>query len=141
MAVTVKCYQDLEAWKKSVGLVEAVYRITENFPGKEAFGLTNQVRRAVVSIPSNIAEGSGRDHSKEFLQFLAVSRGSLREVETQLIIAEKLGYLSKSDLRGLLDKTDEISRIISGLINSIRRKLAAKTSPLATRHSPLRKET
>jgi four helix bundle protein len=139
MSVALKNYQDLEAWKKSMDLVEAVYKTTTLFPGEETFWLKIQLRRAVISIPSNIAEGSGRNHSKEFLQFLFVARGSLREVETQLLISQRLGYLSGDTLHSLGNQSEELSRIISGLINSLQRKMlspATNHSPLATRHSP-----
>ena len=86
-------YRELEIWKKGIELVKIVYKITENFPQKEVFGLTNQMRRAVVSIPSNIAEGQARHHTKEFVQFLYQALGSLAELDTQIIIAKELGYL------------------------------------------------
>jgi four helix bundle protein len=88
----VKHYQELIVWQKAMELVELVYRMSKQFPREEIYGLTSQIRRAAVSIPSNIAEGQGRSTTKDFLNFLSVARGSLREVETQLLISERLEY-------------------------------------------------
>ena len=88
--MTVHHYSDLIVWQKAMDLVVHVYEVTESFPQREVFGLTNQVRRAAVSIPSNIAEGQGRGTTKDFLHFLAIARGSLQEVETQLLLAYRL---------------------------------------------------
>lgn len=88
--MTVRHYSDLIVWQKAMDLVVHVYEVTESFPQREVFGLTNQVRRAAVSIPSNIAEGQGRGTTKDFLHFLAIARGSLQEVETQLLLAYRL---------------------------------------------------
>jgi four helix bundle protein len=92
----MKSYKDLEVWKLSMDLVVDVYKLTESFPGNEIYVLTSQLRRAAISIPSNIAEGSGRKHRKEFSQFLFIAKGSLLELETQLEIAVRLGYLTIS---------------------------------------------
>ncbi|HBX50590.1 MAG TPA: four helix bundle protein [Bacteroidales bacterium] len=90
----MKTHKDLDAWKSSVEFVTQMYKITESFPKSEEFGLKDQLRRAAVSIPSNIAEGAARNHTKEFIQFLYISLGSLSEVETQLIIAQNLNYIT-----------------------------------------------
>jgi four helix bundle protein len=100
-------------------LVTAVYRSTARFPKDELFGLTSQVRRAVVSIPSNIAEGQGRLSEKEFRYFLGQARGSLMEVETQVQIGENLGYMPQEETRRLLQSCAEVGRILNGLISSI----------------------
>lgn len=100
-------------------LVTAVYRATAGFPKDELFGLTSQLRRAAVSIPSNIAEGQGRLSEKEFRHFLGQARGSLMEVETQLQIAENLGYLEKEPERVLLEACAEVGRILNGLLASV----------------------
>jgi four helix bundle protein len=100
-------------------LVETVYKATACWPSDERFGLTNQVRRAVVSIPSNIAEGQGRASAKEFLHFLSVARGSLHELETQILIASRLSYVSENDRDQILYAADEVSRLIRGLSRSI----------------------
>lgn|SRR5690606_293206 len=109
-------HKDLDVWKLSMELVLLVYRVTEKFPSKEQFGLTNQIRRSAVSIPSNIAEGSARKGNTEYIQFLYVSLGSHAELETQLLIASGLKYLTKAEfdeLNGLLQKT---GKLLNGLI-------------------------
>jgi four helix bundle protein len=117
--VTVNSYRDLIAWQKAMDLVVAVYQATEPFPQREMFGLTNQSRRAAVSIPSNIAEGQGRGSTKDYVHFLRIARGSLQELETQLILAERLGYLAEPLLQSLLSQSCEVSRIVAGLIRSL----------------------
>jgi len=94
---TLRSYRDLQVWKASMDFVVEVYKITEKFPNTEMYGLTSQLRRCSVSIPSNIAEGSSRKNTKEFIQFLYISNGSLSEAETQLQIAQRLGYLKSFD--------------------------------------------
>ena len=102
----------------AMGLVESVYKITLVFPKEELFGLTSQMRRAAISIPSNIAEGASRAGTKEFLQFLHIARGSASELETQLLLAERLGYLSGSD--ALTSSLTSVKRLINGLIRSLK---------------------
>ncbi|HVT89854.1 MAG TPA: four helix bundle protein [Tepidisphaeraceae bacterium] len=111
-------YRELIAWQKAMDIVEEVYRVTKSFPREEQYGLTNQVRRAAVSIPSNIAEGQGRGVSREFAHHLRISNGSRQEVETQLLIAVRLGYLSEISANPVLDQCAEVGRIISGLHDS-----------------------
>jgi four helix bundle protein len=122
MAMAVKDYRELIAWQKAVDLVEAVYRATRSFPREEIYGLTSQIRRAVVSVPSNVAEGQARNSTADFLHFLSIARGSLKEVETQVIIARRLGYIDEKLERDLTSLTEEVSRLISGLIRSLRSK-------------------
>ncbi len=93
--MAVKNYQELIVWQKGMDLVEAVYKASQTFPQEETYGLTSQIRRAVVSVPSNIAEGQGHKSTKEFMHFLSIALGSLREVETQILITERLTYLNK----------------------------------------------
>ena len=114
-----KNYRDLFAWQKAMDLVEVVYKATGQFPKEEIYGLTNQLRRAVVSIPSNIAEGQGRSSSNDFRRFLAISYGSLREVETQILIAQRLNYLNKAQTERLLNLAGEVGRLVNGLSNSL----------------------
>ena len=113
-------YKDLNIWKASMDLVEHIYRLVKLFPREETYGLSDQLRRAVVSIPSNIAEGSNRNTDKEFIQFLYIALGSACEVETQLIIASRLGYLQ--DIQQELDTITRLRKMINALINSIKRK-------------------
>ncbi|MFN3779588.1 MAG: four helix bundle protein [Brevundimonas aurantiaca] len=115
----VRHYRDLLVWQKALTWVELVYAATCEWPSDERFGLISQVRRAAVSVPSNIAEGCARRSTPEFLRFLSIARGSLAEVETQLIIAQRLTYLDEAALMRLLEPADEISRMLSGLISKL----------------------
>ncbi len=116
-------YRDLIAWQKAMVLVTDIYRETEAFPAREIYGLTNQVRRAAVGVPSDIAEGKGRISKKEFVQMLSRARGSVLEVQTQIEIGRNLGFLGEEKFNELLGKADEVGRLINGLIKSIRRQL------------------
>ena len=119
---TLKSYRDLEVWKKSIDWVERIYLASKTFPQEERFGLTSQLRRAAVSIPSNIAEGAARSGTGEFLQFLSVASGSLAEAETQVMIANRLGMLEKSEMDSLLSQAEEISKMLGGLKRSLQSK-------------------
>ncbi len=112
-------YKDLIAWQKAMHLVTDIYRATATFPREEIYGLTSQVRRAAVSIPSNIAEGQGRLSKKDFNHFLSQARGSLMEIETQLQIAQNLGYLDEKNTHVLLQGCAELGRILNGLMSSL----------------------
>jgi four helix bundle protein len=114
-------FRDLIAWQKAMTLVTEIYRTTDSFPQREIYGLTNQVRRAGVSVASNIAEGKGRLSKKEFVHFLSQARGSLLEAQTQLEIGRNLGFLSNESFNDLDSKAQEVGRIINGLIAKIRR--------------------
>src|SRR6266700_8359093 len=109
-------YKDLIVWQKAMDLVNSIYDATDTFPKRETYSLTDQIRRAAVSIPSNIAEGQALYSEREFLHFLRHSRGSLAEVETQVIIAQRRNYLSEHQAADLLKRADEVGRILSGLI-------------------------
>lgn len=113
-------YKDLIVWQKSKALASEIYRITEKFPKSELYGLTSQVRRAAVSIASNIAEGQGRLTKGEFQQFLGHSRGSLLELETQLAIAVDLNYLCPEEFSRIENQTREVCRLLNGLLESLR---------------------
>ncbi len=119
--MTGRNYLDLIAWQRAMDLVEAVYQSTIGFPREEQFGLTSQLRRAAVSVPSNIAEGQGRQSPKEFRHHLSIAYGSLREIETQLLIAQRLGFLGTAEAGRLLNLTSEVGRLINGLLNSLAR--------------------
>ena len=118
----VTSYRDLVVWQKAMALVSAVYKLTSTFPDSERFGLTSQIQRAVVSIPSNIAEGQGRLATKEFRQFLGVARGSLKELETQLLISIDLSYASEGEVDICLTLADEVGRMLNALIKALERK-------------------
>lgn len=128
----VKHYQQLIAWKKAIAFVTRIYSVTAKFPREEVYGLTSQLRRAAVSVPSNIAEGQGRATRGEFIQFLCHARGSLFEVETQLIIARELGYTSAEGHASVVDQLTEVGRILNGLITSLQQKQVRRA--LATSH-------
>lgn len=114
-------YRDLVAWQKGVDLCELVYRASAAFPSHEIYGLTSQIRRAAVSVPSNIAEGAGRITRGEYLQSVGYARGSLLEIETQLIVAQRLGYLDAKEIDKLMELTNEIGRVASGLVRALSR--------------------
>jgi four helix bundle protein len=118
-------YADLQVWQASVELAVRVYRFTKQFPKEEMYGLTSQMRRAAVSVASNIAEGKGRASDKELVQFLCHSRGSLFEIETQLAISEQLGYATKDDSGAVRRETVRIGQMINGLIRSVRPRSVA----------------
>jgi carbamoyl-phosphate synthase large subunit len=127
-----KHYKDLLVWQKGMTLAKLVYKLTMRFPAEERYGLTSQLRRAAVSVPSNIAEGQARHGTKEFLQFLSHAEGSLAELETQLLLSVEMGFAQQIDVDPPLQEIDELQKMIVAL----KRKLSS-FSPLATRHSPL----
>ncbi|MGB8889190.1 MAG: four helix bundle protein [Candidatus Korobacteraceae bacterium] len=126
----MQSYKELLAWQQSMQLVSSIYRATKLFPREEVYGLTSQLRRSAVSVPSNIAEGQGRSTRGEFLQFLGHPRGSLFEVETQLTLAGDLGYLKSSDTSQLLKQITRVAQLLNGLISSLR----ASSSKRSTIH-------
>ena len=115
----VRNFQELIAWQKAMDLVVLVYQQVKKLPREELYSLSDQIRRAVVSIPSNIAEGQQRRSTKEFLNFLSIAKGSLGELRTQLLICERLYYLSQEDIAPILELCSENTRLINGLINSL----------------------
>lgn len=117
----VKSYQELIVWQKSMELVEEIYSATRNFPREEVYSLTNQLRRSSVSIPSNIAEGQGRQTTADFCRHLSIAYGSLYEAETQILISERLNYLPKQTSQRLLQRAGEVGRLLNGLIRSLPR--------------------
>ena len=116
-------YRDLAVWQKAMDLVEAVYEQTERLPNHEMFGLRSQLRRSAVSVPSNIAEGQGRRSRREFCKFLKIARGSLCEMETQILIAERLKYVPAGVAAQIIAKCAEVGRLLNGLIRSLRRNM------------------
>jgi len=115
MESSIKNFKDLRVWQKGIELVKEVYKITGNFPKEELYGLSSQIRRAAISVPSNIAEGFRRRHNKEYKQFLSISLGSCAEVETQVIIAKELSYIDKNTEEFLMDKIDHICGMLVNL--------------------------
>ena len=118
--MAVRSYQDLEVWREGIELAVQVYVCGDNFPAHECFGITSQLRRAAVSIPSNIAEGQGRSR-KDFLRFLAIARGSLQEVGTLIVIVERLRYVSSEEVLALRDRADRVGRLLNGLRRALMR--------------------
>ena len=114
----MKHYKDLLVWQKAIALVTQIYVVTRSFPREELYGLTSQIRRSAISIPSNIAEGQARLTPGEFRHFLGMAKGSLAELDTQLIIAQKLGCLTEAD--PLFEQLAEVGRMLSGLLSSLR---------------------
>ena len=115
----VQSYRQLNVWQKAMDFVAEVYRVTRTFPKEEMYRVTSQFRRAAVSIPSNIAEGQGRQTTGEFRQFLGHARGSLLETETQILLSERLEYLDHKTAEMLLGQAAEVGRILNGLMNSL----------------------
>jgi len=118
----MRTHEKLDVWKKAVEFVIEVYKATECFPKEERFGLTSQVRRAAVSVPTNIAEGAARRSSKEFAYFLSNAQGSASDAETELLIAHRLGYLSGAQFSALRSSHDDIGRMLGGLIRQVRNR-------------------
>ncbi len=112
-------FRELVAWQKAMEVVEETYRLTENLPRKETYGLTDQMRRAAVSVASNIAEGSGRGGRKEFIQFLKIARGSIRELETQIEVCIRVKYIERNQAETLFERLDHTGRLISKLIQTL----------------------
>ncbi len=127
-----KHYMELLVWQKGMTLAKIVYRLTSRFPQEERYGLISQMRRAAISVPSNIAEGQARRGTNEFLQFLSIAEGSLAELDTQLALSVELGFTPQVEVEPALKEIDELQKMLVAL----KRKLSS-FSPLATRHSPL----
>ena len=130
--MTVKSYRDLEVWQGAMDLVVQIYAITKTFPREEMYGLTSQLRRAAVSVPSNIAEGRSKRSTRDFMRFINIAYGSLAEIETQLLISERLHYLSADETAVILEKSATIGRMLNGLLAGLEKKL----SPNAESRSP-----
>ena len=119
----MKTHKDLNVWKNSIEFVLEIYRLTKTFPKEELFCITQQLRRAAISVPSNISEGAARNQKREFIRFLRISSGSLAEVETQILIAWHLEYLKEPELAQLTGNINKIRSQISGLIKNLEQKL------------------
>ncbi len=124
MPTTIKPHKKLTLWNKAIDLVSRIYQLTKEFPREEEFGLKSQMRRAAVSVPSNIAEGLSRTSIKEKLNFLSVARGSLSELDAQIEICQRLGMLGKNECDNLLDAMDESGRLLGGLIRKLRKDIS-----------------
>ena len=123
--MAVLYYTDLDVWNKSMDLAVDVYRTVKKLPREEIYALSDQMRRSVVSIPSNIAEGQQRNSTKDFVRFLYVAKGSLSELETQIMLCERLNYIEKKEAGGLLSKCSEIGKMLNGLLYKLNNKMKA----------------
>ena len=119
----IRSYRDLDVWNQAMDLVEQCYRLSEQFPRSEEFGLRAQVRRSAVSVPSNIAEGNGRSTTGDYLRHISVAHGSLMELETQILIAGRLRYLDAQSVNDVLARTDEIGRMRTSLARRLRERV------------------
>ena len=124
-----KTYKELDVWTKTRVLVKEIYILTKDFPKEELYGISSQMRRCAVSIPSNIAEGYGRQYKKETLQFFHIARGSLYELETQLYISADLNFLQKDKLNSIILQLEECRKLLSGLINYFENNSNLKQTP------------
>lgn len=122
MTTTFKSYRDLDVWQRSMRLAKEIYRVTQRFPADERFGLTNQLRRAAVSVPSNLAEGHARFGAGEFSRFISITMGSVAEIETQILLSKDLGYITPEITEELLGELDTIGKMLRGLAKSIQRR-------------------
>jgi four helix bundle protein len=123
MENSIRCYQQLDVWQLGMEIVEDIYRLTAEFPKHETYGLRSQVRRAAVSIPSNIAEGHARDSTREYLHHVSIALGSTAEAETQLILSGRLDYLPPPTLDGIMPRMDRLGRMLGGLQRALKAKL------------------
>jgi four helix bundle protein len=122
--IEISSYRDLKVWQKAMAVAEQAYRLTVRFPKDEIYGMTSQIRRAAVSIAANVAEGHGREHSGSFVQFLRVAQGSLKELETHLLLASRIDLALPEEVEPMLAQCDELGRMLRSLIRSVQRKHA-----------------
>jgi len=118
----IKSYRDLRVWQDSMALAESCYRLTRSLPKEEMYGLTSQIRRAAASVPANIAEGHGRENTRSFIQYLRVAQGSLKELETHLLLAERVGLVGKADIDAPASLCEAVGKMLRSLIRSLQRK-------------------
>ena len=121
--MVVESYRDLEVWKEGIALAEGCYRLTSGFPRDEIFGLTAQVRRAASAVPANVAEGYGRESTRDWIRFLRIAQGSLKELETHLILGRNLEFSPESNIEALLARSDRLGRMLRGLIRSLQKRV------------------
>ena len=119
MVMVIRHYRDLIAWQRAIDVVQLVYEVSASCPKEELYGIVNQMRRSAISIPSNIAEGQGRKSDRDFQRHLAIAHGSICEMETQVMLAGRLGFLDQRQVERVLDGSAEVGRLINGLYNSI----------------------
>jgi four helix bundle protein len=122
MEDAIKSYRDLRLWQHAMALAELCYGLTRNFPKEEMFGLTAQIRRSAASVPANIAEGHGREHTRSFVQHLRIAQGSLKELETHLLLAERVGITSLSAIKPSMEHAESVGKMIRTLIRTLQQK-------------------
>ncbi len=128
--MSLKTYRDLVVWQKAMDLVESVYLLTADFPSTEKYGLISQIQRAAVSVPANIAEGYGRTHRGDYLHHLSIAKGSFFELETHLVLAVRLHLVSREALIPIWHQSQEVGKILTKLIHSLKKKSVSVSSPL-----------
>jgi four helix bundle protein len=121
-----RSYRNLKAWQAGMDVAEAAYKITSSLPKHEIYGLTSQIQRSATSVPANIAEGHARESTKDFLRFLSIAQGSLAELETHLLLAQRFAYINENDLEKIMQLTDETGKIVRGLQRSLKQRLEAR---------------
>lgn len=131
-----KPHKRLDVWNKGIALVTEIYRLTQKFPQEERYGLTSQLRRAAISVPSNIAEGAARNTAKEFINFLHVAQGSLSELDTQIEIAIMVGYIQVEERRNIESLMTDVDKMLTGLIKNLNKKDSSRLTPYALRNTP-----
>ena len=122
----INSYRDLRVWQDSMALAESCYRLTRGFPREEAFGLSSQIRRAAASVPANIAEGHGREHTRTFVQYLRIAQGSLKELETHLLLAERVGIADRALIDVPMGECEAVGKMLRALIRSLQQKAAER---------------
>jgi four helix bundle protein len=123
---TINSYRDLRVWQDSMALAEACYQLTRAFPKEEMFGMTSQIRRSAASVPANIAEGHGRENTQTFIQYLRIAQGSLKELETHLQLAERVGLIGKASIKAPLEQCEAMGKMVRSLIRSLQQKTAKR---------------
>ena len=119
---SIRSYRDLKVWQEGMNIAEACYQITKTFPKEELYGMTSQIRRSAVSIPANIAEGYGREYRAEYIQFLRIAQGSLKELETHLLLCERVKLATSQVIKPLLNRCESLGKMIRSLIRSLQNK-------------------
>jgi four helix bundle protein len=122
----INSYRDLRVWQAAIALAEACYLLTRQFPKDEMFGMVAQIRRAAASVPANIAEGHGRELTRSFIQYLRIAQGSLKEVETHLLLSQRVGLVSEKDILSLMEQCESVGKLMRALIRSLQQKAATE---------------
>jgi four helix bundle protein len=120
----INSYRDLRVWQESMALAESCYRLTRGFPREETFGMSSQIRRAAASVPANVAEGYGRENTRTFVQYLRIAQGSLKEVETHLLLAQRVGLVAQTDVEAPMGQCEAIGKMLRSFIRSLQKKAA-----------------